>query len=170
MKKILTYVVIVLAGVYCVGYYNLGTGGVIRFLDKMHAMTIAGDSQGLCDLLTDDMKVAITDHTVEVDRRLGDGKTNGGKTELCKLFNEAGTAFANGTISLQSHRQDLLVKRETLLHPLTAEVTYNEKQAATIQAGGRSITIKTESDDKLLLVTTISGVKIKRMESESWLQ
>ena len=170
MKKILTYALLALALIHIVGFYTLSESGVNRFLDRVKSLTNAGDAKGLCDQLADDMKLNIIDHTAELDRRLGDGKINGGKTELCTLFEQTVPMMAAGGMKVDTERQDMKVKREILLHPWTAEVAFTEKQSTTIQAGQRSMTLKTESDDKYVLVMTFGGVKVKKLESEQWLQ
>ena len=168
MKKLLLYVLIIAGAVYGVGFYQLSESGVARFLDNMHDATVAGNSKALCDMLADDMKVDITDHSVEVDRRLGDGKIKGGKSVLCAHFQATVIPMPPG-ITLQNSRDALKISRQAWLHPWTAIVTYTDKNTLKMQLGNRSGEIKTESDDKLQLEMTFTGVKITSLESEAWL-
>jgi hypothetical protein len=170
MKKLVVYAVLVLIGVYGVGSYKLNQSGVNRFLDNMLTMTNQGDVEGLCDIFASDARVVIIDHTAPAGSQADGGKMEGNRDVFCERMRLVIPALAASGASIATERVDLIVSRSPWLHPWSADVSYTEKQSTTIQAGARSMVIATESDDKLQLVMTFSGVKIKRLESEQWLQ
>src|SRR5690349_10251248 len=104
MKTIFKFFLVLLAGVYGAGYYFLAEGGINRFLDRSTEMAKEGNAQGLCDMLADDMSVAIVDHTAKAVPGMGDGKINGGKAEACAYFNTTSSTPLPAGMSLQSSR------------------------------------------------------------------
>jgi hypothetical protein len=162
MRKILFLIVLALGGIYGVGFVSLGEGGANRFLNKMEELTTEGSGKALCDLFTDDAQVDINDHTA--GRK---GKITGGKEEICAYFKAAAPAMALLQTSTQLQRRDFAVKRDWL-HPWTVQVTYTEFRSTSIPRAG--ISINTESDDELVLVRTLAGVKISRLKTEIFAQ
>jgi len=161
MAKLFWVAVILLAGVYGWGYASLNESAAIHFLNDMETMTANGDAQGLCDLLTDDMQVSILDHTSGKDQ-----VTTGGKAVACEQIRSTAPAMALLKATIEVQREKLKVQR-TLLKPWTMDVSYTEKRHTNVQRAG--IELNTESEDKLTLIRTFSGVKIKYLASEAWL-
>jgi hypothetical protein len=162
MKKILFVALLALAGIYGTGYASLGESGVNGFLNNLMTLTADGNGHALCELLSDDIKVDLNDHTASRG-----GKFSGGKQEFCEYSKTAAAGVAVLKPSLHVERKDMKIKRDWL-HPWTAEVTYTELMTMTIPRA--NLTIKTESDDQVILVRTLSGVKIQRLQSEVWAQ
>jgi len=162
MKKLVIVALLALSGIYGIGYVSLGETGAVRLLNDMLALTADGNGHGLCELYADDLQVNLNDHTAPKG-----GKFNGGKDEFCEYskMTSAGVGVLKPTFHVE--RKDIAIKRDWL-HPWTAEVSYTESMTMTIPRA--NVTIKTESDDKLVLVRTFSGVKIRRLESEIWAQ
>lgn len=52
------------------------------------------------------------------------------------------------------------------MHPLTADVSYTEHLDTTLKSG---LHLKQVSEDRLTLITTFKGLRVKRLDSESWL-
>jgi len=165
MKKILLIVALVLGGIYGTGYVSLSEGGANRFLNKMEALTMEGDAKRICDLFADDLQVKLNDHTAGGGKR---GKFSGGKQEFCDYYKLTAPAMSMLQASTTVQRQDFVVKRDVWLHPWTANVTFTELRSMRFQAAG--VSMDTESDDQMVLVRTLGGVKIKRLESEIWAQ
>jgi hypothetical protein len=161
MAKLFWFAVIALAGIYGVGYASLNAGAVTIFLNDMEVMTTKGDAQGLCDLFADAAQVAILDHTSGKDQTV-----KGGKDVACQQIAATAPAMAMLQTTTEVQREELKVER-SLLKPWTAEISYTEKRHTNMQRAG--LQISTESDDKLTLIRTFSGVKITRLESEAWL-
>ena len=61
---------------------------------------------------------------------------------------------------------DVTVKRNWL-HPWTSEVSYIEDRTLTIR--GANVRISTTSDDVITLVQTFSGVKLRKLKAEAYL-
>jgi len=161
MVKLFWVAVFALIGIYGSGYLSLSEGAANRFLNNMEELTMDGNAHAICDLLADDMNVSIIDHTTGKDVKL-----NGGKEELCAQLKVAVPAMSLLKASTNVQRDNFVAKRE-LLHPWTAQVSYSEKRTTNLQRAG--VQRSTESDDKLVLVKTFSGIKIQRLESEEWL-
>jgi hypothetical protein len=161
MRKIVWLAILAVAGVYGTGYFSLGESGARSFLDQVESLTVNGKAEELCDLLTDDATFAMNDHTAGRA-----GEASGNKQDLCELYQAIAPAMMLMRTQMQVERRGFTVKRDWLLHPWTADVSYTEFRTMSIPRAG--VKIETESDDKLTLVRTLSGVKIRRVESETF--
>lgn len=119
--------------------------------------TMTGDN-AFCDDFADDMKVSISAEG-------GDGpmEMEGGKAELCEYTKQTVAAFRVIRASTHSQFDDVRVVRSGFPW-LKAEVTY--AQTMTVQANGIP-SLTTESQETLVLVRTLSGLKIKSVKSHA---
>lgn len=161
MSKIILVTILALAGIYGMGYWSLRESDANRFLNNWETLTLDGDAHAQCDLLTDDFTAALKDHTTPRDNSL-----NNGKEEFCAYIKTLTAAMSLLKPTTNVRREDFTVVR-SLMHPWTAEVTYTEFRTTSIPRAG--INQSTQSEDKLILVKTLSGVKIQHLESEVWL-
>jgi hypothetical protein len=157
MKKIFWIAVLVLAYVYVSGYYSLSEAGVVRFLGNMEEASMKGDAQAVCDMLADEVQVSLSDQSSREPVNL-----QGGKEQLCELLRKTLPLQAALISSSSVRRDDLTVKRGWL-HCWTADVSYTEHRAVTVERAG--VTFRTVSEDKLTLEKTFTHVAIKRIET-----
>ena len=157
MKKVLMLIVVVVGGIYVVGWVNLSMAGSARFLGTMDQLLVEGKGEEMCARLHDDLHVSIQDHTSPVAAGI-----EGGKEEYCDYLDTASKGMRMLRVSTQAERHDYTVER-TWLHPWTAQVRYYEERTTTMAL--TNLTIRSESDDKITLVYTFGGVKLLRIES-----
>jgi hypothetical protein len=161
MSKLIFATVLALAGIYGTGYLSLSESSANSFLNDWETLTLDGDAHAQCDLLTEDFTVALKDHTTPHDNSL-----NNNKEEFCAYIKTLTAAMSLLKPTTNVRREDFTVAR-SLMHPWTAAVTYTEFRTTAIPRAG--INQSTQSEDKLILVKTINGVKIQHLESEAWL-
>ena len=159
MKKLVLLIVLVVGGVYLVGWINLSMNGSARFLATMDQLLIEGRGEELCARLHDDLRVSIHDHTTPAPIAI-----EGGKKEYCDYLETASKGMRVLGVSMQATRNDFTVEREWT-HPWTARVRYYEERTTTMSLA--NVTIRSESDDKLTLVYTFGGVKLRSIESNA---
>jgi hypothetical protein len=158
MKKIFGLLVIAAAVAYGIGLFNLGEAGAMRFLSQMEALMNEGEASKVCAMFDQDLEVEIADHSGDVLRQV-----HGGKNEMCDL--------TRATIAgLQSVPHDMQVEYtgvnsvRKLISPWSSELSYAEHRTFTIP--GANITLRTVSNDRITLVQTLSGVKLRKLKSE----
>ncbi|HEV7610072.1 MAG TPA: hypothetical protein VGO61_22260 [Steroidobacteraceae bacterium] len=158
MKKIILVIAIALSAVYGIGRYNLGETGAMRFMSKMEASMNQGDVSEVCAMFHEDLEVEILDHS-------GDAlhEVSGGKKEFCELTRAtvAGLQMLPHAMEVEYTAVDAAQK---LSRPWSSEVSYSEHRTLTIQ--GANVTLRTISNDRITLVQTLSGVKLRKVKSE----
>lgn len=157
MKKLFWLLAIVLIGVYGSGYAGLGEGGAIRFLNRWEELSVDGDAEAVCDLMHEDLQVSLDDRSGGRPVQL-----QGGKEEFCAYARQAISAMKLVMSSMNVTRENIEVKREWL-HPWTADLSYTERRALSM-AGG-AVQMSVIGEDRLTLVKTFGGVKIRRLQS-----
>jgi len=161
MKRMLLVSVVCAALACAFGFVRVGETGAMQFVLEMEALMDAGKADEICAMFHDDLEVDITDNTATIPRYL-----TGGKQEFCEQ-----TRQSVAGLGLQPHRSNVRfehveVKRDWL-HPWTSELHYTESRSLEIPAIGQ--TFHTVSEDTLVLVHTLSGVKLRKVRSESYL-
>jgi hypothetical protein len=158
MKKVIGLIVIAGAAVFGLGRFNLGEAGAMRFLSKMELLMDQGEAGKVCAMFDEDLEMEIADRSGEALRRV-----HGGKSEMCDL--------TRATIAgLQSVPHDMQVEYtgvnslRNLTSPWSSELSYAEHRTFTIP--GANITLRTVSNDRITLVLTLSGVKLRKLKSE----
>jgi len=161
MKKVVVVALLAVIGIYVTGRVTLGETGAMRFVLEMDSLMNAGKPDEVCAMFHDDLEVQIEDHSSETARNV-----DGGKDELCELTHDAVEALKMLPHSMRVEFNDVTVKRDWL-HPWTSEVSYIEDRTLTIH--GTKVRISTTSEDVITLVHTFSGVKLRRLEAETWI-
>jgi len=151
---------IVAVAVYGTGAWKLSEGSVNRFLNDLETLSLQEKSDAYCALLHEDLTVSIRDHTSPQMPRDFDG----GKTEFCEFVSMAAMGMSLIGPQSQVTRHDFTVTR-SWLHPWTAQVSYHETRTTRMTLV--NATLNTVGDDKWILVNTLAGVKVLRLESES---
>jgi hypothetical protein len=159
MKKILWFAVFALIAVYVVGAIRFSEMGAMKFISDLENLSLEGKSEEFCDHLHDDMEVSISDYSADPPADF-----EGGKDDFCEYVTKASTGMALLGVSMQARRDDVIVER-SWLHPWTAEVSYSETRTTRIRAA--NVTLNTEGEDEWTLVQTFTGVKVKRLVSET---
>jgi hypothetical protein len=103
--------------------------------------------------------VALTDHAMEQVFTL-----EGNKADFCAYLDKALPAMSKALTGVQVTRDDFTIKRDPW-HWWTADVSYTEHRTTSL-AGG--VELKTLGQDHLVLVKTLTGVRVKRLEAETW--
>jgi hypothetical protein len=160
MKKVFAFALLAVVGIYVTGQLTLGEAGAMHFVREMDSLMNDGKAEDVCAMLHDDLEMHIEDHTSEVARNL-----DGGKDELCELTHDAVNALKSLPRTMRVEFNDVTVKRDWL-HPWTSEVSYTEDRILTIR--GTSIRISTTSEDVITLVQTFSGVKLRKLKAETY--
>jgi hypothetical protein len=159
MKKVVAFVLLAVIGIYVTGRVTLGETGAMRFVREMDSLMNDGKADDVCAMFHEDLEMHIEDHTSEAASNLG-----GGKDELCELTHDAVNALKSLPRTMRVEFNDVTVKRDWL-HPWTSEVSYTEDRILTV---GTSIRISTTSDDVITLVQTFSGVKLRKLKAETY--
>jgi len=161
LKKIVWFVPLIVAvAVYGTGAWRLSESSANRFLNELETLSLQEKSDAYCARLHEDLTVSIRDHTSPGFPRDFDG----GKAEFCEFVSMA--ALGTSLIGPESQvtRHDFTVTR-SWLHPWTAQVRYHETR--TTRMTRVNDTLNTVGDDKWILVNTLGGVRVLRLESES---
>jgi hypothetical protein len=157
MKKILLLASLALAGIVVSGRLSLGEPGTIRFLGEMENLMNQGKADEVCAMFHDDAEVSVTDRSVS-----GNSFT-GGKEDLCSRTRKVAAALQLLPHSMNVEIEDLRVER-SWLHPWTSTASYVEDRSFTIPGSG--VTLRTLSKDTVVLVKTLSGVKLKKLTAD----
>jgi len=158
MKKVIVLLVLGAAGIWGIGGLRLGESGAMRFLAEMDSQMTEGNGEKVCGMFHEDLQVEISDHSGETTAEI-----TGGKKEFCEL-----TVAAAASLNVLPHTMnveftDVEAKRDWL-HPWTSEVSYLENRSLSIT--GANVTVRTVSEDRITLVHTLSGVKLRKIRSE----
>jgi len=164
LKKFIWLVPLLLAtvavAVYATGAIKLSESSANRFLNDLETLSVQEKSDAYCALLHGDLTVSIRDHTVpELPRDF-----DAGKAEFCEFVSMAAKGMSLIGPQSQVTRHDFTVTR-SWLHPWTAQVSYHETR--TTRLTRVNATLNTVGDDKWILVNTLAGVRVLRLESES---
>lgn len=156
MKKLFLFLVLVVA--YLVhAKTSFSEPRVTKWLLDHEAKAMSGD-MAACDNYTDDVEV-----TLMAQGRKGRWEVEGGKNELCGYLKQAAAALTVMQASTQSEFTDFEIVRSSFPW-ITAQVKYREITHIRIH-GMRPFTVTNE--DSLILVRTLKGLKIKKLESKS---
>jgi ketosteroid isomerase-like protein len=158
LKKLVWLTVMVIAWVYGSGYFAFTGSNVNGFLNQWEAATAKGDAEAICQTLADDMTFSMHDESSERPFDM-----EGNKEDFCAYLEKALPMMSKVVSSMQLTREDLIVKRQGWFG-WRAEVSYTEHRVTGI---ADRMSVKTISTDKLLLVKTLSGVLVKRLDSEN---
>jgi hypothetical protein len=161
MKRIFVYAVLALVGVFVTGRITLGESGAMRFLMKMESLMGEQKAEEVCAMFHDDLEFHVIDHTGG-----GSKDTTGNKQEFCRITREGVDALSKVPHHMNVELLDVKVKRDWM-HPWTSEVSYVEKRGITIQ--GANITLNTETEGSIVLVQTLTGVKVRKVDAETFL-
>jgi hypothetical protein len=161
MKKVVTLLLVVVAGIYGIAAINLSESGANRFLNELEHHSLSGQGEEYCAKLHEDLTVSISDHSTEPAADF-----EGGRDEFCSFVSEAAKGMELIQAGTHVTRDDFTVTR-SWLHPWTAQVSYNEDRITTFSLANQSL--HTQGEDKLTLVQTLRGVRLKHLESRTWL-
>jgi hypothetical protein len=161
MKKIIVFGLLAVIGIYVTGRITLGEAGAMRFVLDMDSLMNEGRADEVCAMFHDDLEVKIEDHTSEAVEHV-----DGGKEELCDRTHDAVEALKMLPHTMRVEFNDVTVKRDWL-HPWTSEISYTEDRTLTIR--GANARISTTSEDVITLVQTFSGVKLRKLKAETYI-
>lgn len=156
MKKLLL-VCALFGAFYAHARITFSESRIVAWLASHYAKAMSGDTNA-CDDYTDDAEVTLT-----ADGARGTWEVEGGKNEICGYLKKAAAALTVMQASTNSNFTDVVVTRSGFPW-MQAQVTY--KQANTIQAA-RLPLVTSHSDDTIVLVRTLFGLKIKSVDSKS---
>lgn len=156
MKKVLLLLAL-FAAFYGHARITFSEPRVIAWLADNSVKSMSGDSSA-CDNFADDVTVSIA-----ATGSRGTWEVEGGKNEICGYLKQASAALTVMQASTNMEFTDVEVDRGGFPW-LQARVTYKER--TTIQAAGLP-RITSLSDDTLVLVRTLSGLKIRSIDSKS---
>ena len=161
MKIILGLIVIAAALIWGWPAITLSDKAAIAYLDELEALSMQGRPADYCERMHDDLAVAVEDGTSEL---AGTVRIDGGKQTWCEHI----ASVSKGVVQLgmQTHatRHDFRLSRRWN-EPWTARVSYDEERTSTIPR--INVVLRTESSDRWILVNTLEGVRVLRLESRS---
>lgn len=157
MKPLILLVIVALAAAYSYGALALSESSANRFLDELETLSLQGKSAEYCDRLHADLRVSVRDHSATPPADF-----DGGRDEFCAYVSRAAKGVDLLGISSSVKRNDFEITRNWL-HPWTAHVRYHEDRITTMTKV--HATLHTRSDDALILVQTLGGVKLLGLES-----
>jgi hypothetical protein len=161
MKTMIAVLILAALGVYGTAAVSLSESGANRFLNQLEDLSIQGKSAEYCARLHADLAVSIKDHTANPPADFA-----GGKQEFCEYVSMAAKGMSILGVSTQVQRDAFTVER-SWLHPWTAQVRYRERRTTTMSRV--NVTLDTASEDRMTLVQTIRGVKLRSLESKAWI-
>lgn len=123
-----------------------------------HASQVYSGDTRACDFYTDDLQVDL-----EADQRAGRWEVEGGKDELCGYLRKAAAGFV--LLDAQLHTEFSNVSLERKGFPWT-EATLRYTEQTTMQSS-KLPTMTFISEDELVLVRTLTGVKVRALHSRS---
>jgi len=131
---------------------------IVSWLSNHYVKAMSGDTTA-CEDYTDDAEV-----TLNAGGARGTWEVEGGKNEICGYYKQAAAVFTVMQASTSSNFTDVVISRGGFPW-MQARVTY--KQKTTIQAAGSIPAAAAYSDNTIVLVRTLSGLKIKSVDSKS---
>lgn len=156
MLKKLFVLAALLAAFYAHARFSFAEPRVMSWVGQHSAKAMSGDTSA-CEDYTDDVQVALT-----ADQKAGTWEVEGGKAEICGYLKQAAAAFTVLQAATNTQFDELRVVRSGFPW-LSAEVSY--VQRTTVRAGNVPV-MTSVSEDSLVLVRTLSGIKIKSIESK----
>jgi hypothetical protein len=157
MKKTILLILVALGAFYGHARLAFAEPRVMRWLMEHDAKVMSGDASG-CDDYADDVRVSLS-----VPGQQGPAHVEGGKGEMCEYKEQAAAAMKLMRASTNTQVDQVEIARSGFPWT-TARVTYSQTVRMQIP-GVPGITV--ESDDEVVLVRTLSGIKIKSVESRS---
>lgn len=153
---------IVLLGLLAAAFYvharvSFGDARVMSWLAGHTARAMSGEREA-CDDFTDDVEV-----TLLAQGRRGHWEVEGGKDEICGYYKQGSAALTVLQASTNTQFDDLTVVRSSFPWR-SATVSFVSRTSVNVR-GAPPTTI--ESEDTVTLVRTLSGIKIKSLESRS---
>lgn len=133
-----------------------------RLLHRMESHLRAGDVNAVCDLFHADLHFRIEDHTGGAVR-----VSEGDKARLCALTRENVNALAAVPHEMEVAFTDVAA-HGSWHQPWTREVRYVERRKLVLR--GADITLHTRSEDSMVLVRTLAGLRIRQIRSQAFLQ
>jgi hypothetical protein len=158
MKKVVYLLIFALLITYGLGRARLGEAGAMRFLGNMESLMNEGKADEVCDMFHDDLEIEIADSSGDLPRHF-----RGGKKEMCDLTRETAAGLAMLPHDMSVNYTEVNSKLDWA-HPWTGELSYLENRALTVM--GTNVTLRTVSKDQIMLVHTLSGVKLRKLKSE----
>jgi hypothetical protein len=157
MKRLLLLLLIALGAFYAHARVSFAEPRVVNWLINHSARAMGGESSA-CDDYADDMEVNLV-----AEGRRGQWEVEGGKDEMCGYLKQAAAAFTVLQASTESQFDSVTIERGGFPW-MSARVKYTQR--TTVQAA-RLPAMTVESEDTLVLVRTLSGIKIKSVASRS---
>jgi hypothetical protein len=161
IKTLFWLAVLVAAGLYSCGSWSFRASSLNAFLDGWEAASRRGDAGPICDSLAFDM--TFSTHDSVGDRALD---RKGDRAEFCDSLNKVLPRLAQSVKSTNTTRDNLTVTRDAT-HWWTADVSYIEHEEMTLDTG---MHLKQVSENHLMLVKTLRGLRVKRLVSDSQLE
>lgn len=127
-----------------------------KWVVDFSAKAMSGD-QAACDLFTDNAEVSIY-----APNNQGHWEVEGGKAEACGYMRQGAAAFTLLQARTNSNFDNFQIERSGFPW-LTATVSYTEH--ATI-SGKLMPKFTTVSEDSLVITRTLSGLRIKKLDSQ----
>lgn len=156
MKKILL-VAIVFAAYFGHARIVFSEPRIMAWVATHSAKAMSGD-MAACDDYADDMEVTLT-----AAGRRGRWEVEGGKNEMCGYLKQAAAVFT--VLQARTHTDfDQIEVTRSGFPWMSATVKYVQR---TNVSGTHVPGFTIESEDTLVLVRTLSGIKIKTVNSES---
>ena len=161
MGKLIGIAILVVAWIYGSGYFTFSESGVNDYLNNWFELTMQGDADGVCATAAKDMSFDIDD--ASMGRHM---QVSGGKDDFCDYVRKTTPVMARMTAGVHMTRDNIKIERHGL-HWWTADVTYVEHWTFSVGGG---LSLESVSEDHVILVKTLSGVFLKRLESQSYLE
>lgn len=157
MKKAILLILLALGAFYGHARLTFAEPRVMSWLMEHDSKVMSGDASG-CDDYADDVRVSLS-----AQGRRGPSHVEGGKSEMCEYEEQSAAAMKLMRASTNSQYDQVEIVRHGFPWT-TARVTYS--QTVRMQIPGLP-GFSVESEDELVLVRTLSGIKIKSLESRS---
>lgn len=123
-----------------------------------HTLKVYDGDDSACDFYADDVQVDIVQES-----HLGRWEVEGGKEELCAFIRKATAVYSLVEADVDTNFSDIVLQRQGF--PWT-EATLSYTETTTVRSARLPEMVFT-SQDELVLVRTLTGVKVRALHSRS---
>lgn len=160
MKTAVALLLLALAGVYSYGAITLNAQSANRFLDELETLSLQQKDADYCARMHADLTVTIHDATHDPATEF-----TGDREQFCGYVAYSVKSVSILGLSTRVTREDFKLARDWW-RPWVARVSYREDRITTLSK--LDTTLHTRGEDRLTLVQSWGGLKLRALESRSW--
>jgi hypothetical protein len=160
MKVAIAVLLLAFAGVYSYAAMTLNAHTANRFLDELETLSLQQKNTGYCARMHSDLEVKIHDATHDPATQF-----TGDRGLFCDYVAYSAKSVSILGLTTRATRRDFRFERDWW-NPWTARVSYREDRITTMSK--LDTTLHTQGEDKLTLVQSWRGLRLRKLDSRSW--